>query len=295
MDEKDFEIIKILDYNARTSYSKIANNINLSIRGVSLRIERLLNDKVIKRFTVIFNVNLLGFRHYIFSISPIRSKKILTKNLLDEFKKIHEINQLWQFHNDIFILSVFCKNTRQLELILNKLSSLDIKINRYEEARAYMPDNYPLSVIDWKIVNFLQNNARVGKSEIAKALNISQKTVMRRMERMKNMKLVRYSLELNFEAIEGMITALISFETERNYRDVFRIIKKDPAIKFWRSAGTVSPSIILFVYAKSITDIYEIYSKIKNQKDIRSISLDFIVHNWDNSTIIKDAILTKIR
>jgi len=295
VDEKDFEIIKILDYNARTSYSKIANKINLSIRGVSLRIERLLNDKVIKRFTVIFNVNLLGFRHYIFSISPIKSKKILTTNLLDNLKKIHEINQLWQFHNDIFILSVFCKNTRQLELILSKLSTLEIKMNRYEEARAYMPDNYPFSVIDWKIINFLQDNARAGKSEIAKALNVSQKTVMRRMERMKNMKLVRFSLELNFEAIEGMITALISFETERNYKDVFRIVKNDPAIKFWRSAGTVSPSIVLFVYAKSITDIYEIYSKIKNQKDVRSVSLDFIVHNWDNSTIIKDAILTKIR
>lgn len=294
MDIKDFEIIKILDYNARTPYSKIANQTNLSIRGVSLRIERLLEEKIIKKFTVTFNVSLLGFRHYIFSISPTRSKGNVSKILMNELKKIYEVNQIWQFHNDILILSVFCKNVNQLELLLNKLSSLKVKINRYEEARAYIPDNFPFSVIDWKIINYLYNNARATKSEIAKDLNVSHKTVLRRMKRMKNMNLIRYSLELNYEAIKGMVTALISLETERNYKEVFHKIRKDPGFKFWRAAGTVSPSIVLFAYANNITDIYEMYSKIKNQKEVKTISMDFIVHNWDNSTIIEDAILIKI-
>ena len=294
MDEKDFEIIKILDSNARTPYSKIANQTNLSIRGVSLRIERLLKENVIKKFTVTFNVNLLEFRHYIFSVSPTKSKGPISKILLDELKNIYEVNQLWQFHNNILILSVFCKNAHQLELLLGKLSSLEIKINRYEEARAYIPDNYPFSVIDWKIINYLYNNARAIKSEIAKDLKVSHKTILRRMKRMKNMNLIRYSLELNYEEIKGMVTALISLETDKNYKEIFKNIKKDPSIKFWRVAGTVSPSIVLFVYANNITEIYEMYSKIKNQKDAKTVSLDFIVHNWDNSTIIEDAILTKI-
>ena len=55
MDEKDFEILKILDKNCRISYSNIAKSVNLPLRNISTRIENLLKSNIIRRFTVQFN------------------------------------------------------------------------------------------------------------------------------------------------------------------------------------------------------------------------------------------------
>ena len=82
VDEKDFEILKILDKNCRISYSKIAEKVNLPLRNVSNRIDKLIKENVIERFTVQFNYNSLGFRHYIGSIAPLEGKKSI--NLFPE-------------------------------------------------------------------------------------------------------------------------------------------------------------------------------------------------------------------
>ena len=74
VDEKDFEILKILDKNCRISYSKIVERIGLPLRNVSSRIDNLIKENVIERFTVQFNYNYIGFRHYIGSVSPHEGK-----------------------------------------------------------------------------------------------------------------------------------------------------------------------------------------------------------------------------
>ena len=72
-------------------------------------------------------------------------------------------------------------------------------------------------------------------------------------------------------------------------------IKEDPTIKYWRNAGAVSPSIVLFVYGNRLTDIYNMYQKLENRNDIKKASLTFIVRNSENSTLIEDAVLEKIQ
>ncbi|MFW9990085.1 MAG: hypothetical protein ACFFC3_15685, partial [Candidatus Odinarchaeota archaeon] len=67
------------------------------------------------------------------------------------------------------------------------------------------------------------------------------------------------------------------------------------SIKYWRNAGSVSPSIVLFIYGKNMKDIYNMYRKLENREDIKKASLTFIVRNFENSTLIEDAVLEKIQ
>ena len=109
------------------------------------------------------------------------------------------------------------------------------------------------------------------------------------------MKLVSFIPEINFEAISGVIPAVISLETVGPSKQIYLKLKEDKSIKYWRNAGSVSPSIVLFVYGKSLTDIYNMYKKLEKRKDVKKASLTFVVRNSENSTLIEDAVLEKIQ
>ncbi|MFX1329810.1 MAG: Lrp/AsnC family transcriptional regulator [Promethearchaeota archaeon] len=292
MDEKDFEIIKALDMNCRMTFSQIAKDINLSIRTISLRINSLIEQNIIKKFTLYFNPDYLGFRHYLCSCETFSNFSI--KNFLDDIKNVKEIYQIWQFLDNNLLFSLYCKNTYQVEQTINKILDFGLNLLNYSETRTYKPPDIPFSIIDWKIIYTLFNNARLPKSEIAKRLNLSEKTIKRRLNRLWNMKLVQFTTELNFEAIKGMVTAIISLETTKKPKDIYLKIKKDKEIKYWRHAELVVPSMALFVYGKSIAEIYDIFLKLRSMKEIKQISLNFVVKNWGNSKVIEDAILVKI-
>ncbi|MFX1420317.1 MAG: winged helix-turn-helix transcriptional regulator [Promethearchaeota archaeon] len=293
MDEIDFEILKLLDKNCRISYSKIAERMNLSLRNVSNRVDNLIKDGVITRFTVQFNYNLLGFRHYIGSVRPYEGKK--TINLFQELQLITEIYRIWELIDGTLTISFFCKDAKHLEDIINKVIKIGANLKGYSETRMHFQYNIPYSMKDWQIIFYLLNNSRASKKEIAQALSISEKTVNRRIQRMKNMKLISFVPEINFEAITGIIPAVISLETEVPSKQIYLKIKEDHSIKYWRNAGAVSPSIVLFVYGNRLTDIYDMYRRLENRKDIKKASLTFIVRNSENSTLIEDAVLEKIQ
>ncbi len=52
MDEVDYKILEILRRDARTTNSEIANKVNLTEGAVRNRIRHLIEDKIIRRFTI---------------------------------------------------------------------------------------------------------------------------------------------------------------------------------------------------------------------------------------------------
>jgi DNA-binding Lrp family transcriptional regulator len=293
VDEKDFEILKILDKNCRISYSKIAERLKLPLRNISNRIDNLIKTNVIERFTVQFNYNSLGLRHYIGSIGPLEGIKPI--DLFQELQFISEIYRMWEQIDGTLTISFFCRDAKHLEEIINKILNTGAELHGYTETRVHFPLDIPYSMKDWQIIFYLLNNSRASKKEIAQELGISEKTVNRRINRMINMKLVSFVPEINFEAISGVIPAVISLETVGPSKQIYLKIKKDYSIKFWRNTGSVSPSIVLFVYGKRLTDIYNMYRTLEKRKDIKKANLTFVVRNSENSTLIEDAVLEKIQ
>ena len=228
LDEIDFEILKLLDKNCRISYSKIAEKIELPLRNVSVRIDNLIKEGVIERFTVQFNYNSLGFRHYIGSVRPPEGKK--TINLFQELKLITEIYRMWELIDGSLTISFFCRDAKHLEEVINNVLKTRADLHSYSETRVHFPLDIPYSMRDWQIIFYLLNNSRASKKEIAQALNISEKTVNRRLNRMINMKIISFIPEINFEAITGIIPAVISLETEGPSKQIYLKIKEDQSI-----------------------------------------------------------------
>ena len=60
MDEIDAKIIKMLSENADTTATEISQCVNLSVPAINKRIRRLVNEGIIRRFTVLTNGKKVG-------------------------------------------------------------------------------------------------------------------------------------------------------------------------------------------------------------------------------------------
>ncbi len=292
MDELDFKILRLLDRKCRTPYIEIANKLNLTVRSVSNRVSSLLESGVIKYFSVVFNYTRLGYRLYIGSCSPIQN--VPQENLFTRLQKIPEITEAWELLDGTITFPFFIKNSIHLEKVLNRILELNVELKGYSESRMHLSADYPFSLNDWRIIHYLYKNSRAPHSKIGPELNLSEKTVSRRLQRMENMKLAQFVTKINFEAISGMISGVLAIETHSPSKDIYYKIKKEENIKYWRNAGSVSPSIILFLYAKNLSEIYNMYTRIKTRKDIKDCNLRFVVRNWEDTTLIENAILERI-
>jgi DNA-binding Lrp family transcriptional regulator len=64
IDNTDKKILKILANNARTSTISIAKKVDLPIKTVSYRVNRLIKRRIIERFWTLVNIQIIGFEYY---------------------------------------------------------------------------------------------------------------------------------------------------------------------------------------------------------------------------------------
>jgi DNA-binding Lrp family transcriptional regulator len=294
MDETDFEILKIIDANCRISISKIAHKLNFSLRNISQRLDRLIEENVIKRFSIQFNYKLLGFRNYAGIIDS--QNKLLPDSFYEKLQNVPEIHQIWHLLKGNAKIYFFVKNKNHLERFIDKISDMghnliDVcEIDIFDSASQH--GSYSLT--DWRIISYLLNDSRATKKQISITLGISEKTVNRRLNRMLEKNLIQFIPEINFEAISGMVTALLSLETNGNTDYIHHKIKSDNTIKYWRTEDGMNTSLAYFLYGNNLNEIYEMFNEVIKRDYIDNAKLHFIVRNWETNMMIEEAISEKI-
>lgn len=67
-DKKDLSILRVLGNNCRASTYEIAKEVKLSADAIGLRIKKLVKSDIIKKFTILVNLSLLGYSWYTFAM-----------------------------------------------------------------------------------------------------------------------------------------------------------------------------------------------------------------------------------
>ncbi len=289
MDDIDFQILRILDKNCRLSYSEIARHLSISVRSISHRIDLMNQEGVIERFKVNFNYNRLGLRQHIAFLLPPPNKS--SEEFLKSLQGIPEIERVWKQLDGSYTFTLFSKDAKHLEDINTKILKIGASLKGSSEVRMHLPADIPFSKLDWNIIFVILDNSRLSIGDIASELGVSEKTISRRLKRLDNMRLVQYTPVINFEAITEMSTGIASFETNGPSKAIYENIKKEKNIKYWRIAGSVSPSIVLFLYGKNISEINQMFEILAIRPDIKNSRLSIVVKNRENSSLIKDLII----
>lgn len=125
LDDSDYRILQILAENSRVSYAEIGRQISLSQSAAKERVQNLLDNGVIKQFSVVVDYEKLGY-----PLKVVISLKF--KN--DEFRRfIDDIHQFPEILNCKRVTGEFClitecvlKDSRHLEQLIDRLIAYGI-------------------------------------------------------------------------------------------------------------------------------------------------------------------------
>lgn len=124
LDDVDKKILKILQENARTPFSKVAKMLNLSESTIHMRIKRLKDNGVIKGFYVDINPEAIGYNIMAFVLikaDPKKYEEILKK--IAEFKEVFEIFDVTGEY--YALLKVRVKSREELASVLDKIGNME--------------------------------------------------------------------------------------------------------------------------------------------------------------------------
>jgi len=212
MYKKDRKIIYELDKNAHIPFSQIAKNVSLSPETVRYRVNKLINERIIKYFITIINLAIIGRSYYEVFIKLQNYNNKIIKDIIDFLSKEDLITWVGTFEGDYDLgFIVTPKKQNQLDeimfsfydnfssYIMKKSISINIKgdflprdylVDKKRDYNSFVSYNtlgktIVLDEIDEKICKYLAKNARIPYIEIANKLNLSIGTIINRIKKLR--------------------------------------------------------------------------------------------------------------
>lgn len=222
LDKNDLTILPTLARDCRTSYSSIGSQIGLTSKIVKARVKKMVGSRVIEKFVVRVNPAAFGYRT---AIVLIRTSNGITKD--DVIQRVKEFGDLaYHAHHvgSISVAALIIKKPLDEKIIQSLNDRLKpATVVRISVAELSIAGSTDLSETDLRIIKcLLLSGARVEISDIAKEVGISEKTTTRRLNRMKESRLLDFSLECSPAAMIGYIQFAISITVAKSHYHIVR-------------------------------------------------------------------------
>ncbi len=206
MDDIDLTIVKMLISNGRASYSSIARSLGISTTTVITRINSMLKGGIIDRFFVMPTLSSLGYTVIHAIIKHDNEDRVMSavSRLGYLFMKVRCLG-------DYSVFGLASNTNMDVNKIYDTLSDYRVSYISVVE-----PAPKRITYNDLLIMKYLidKNNARARINDIADALQLSVKTVERRLSRMLADGIVRFSMIVNPTAVSNFINFIMIIRSE---------------------------------------------------------------------------------
>jgi Lrp/AsnC family transcriptional regulator, regulator for asnA, asnC and gidA len=124
LDDVNLKIMDILGKDSSTPFVEIAKQIGISDATVHIRVRRLISERVINKFTISVDNNLLGYDHLAFigiNVEPgFADEAIYELSSLEEVLEVHEMHGTFDL-----LLKIRAKDLEQMrDVVENKIRKL---------------------------------------------------------------------------------------------------------------------------------------------------------------------------
>jgi len=123
INEKDEKILNILRDNSRLSYTEIGKILKLSEGAIRKRVRKMIEEGIIKKFTVIIDYKKIG---KVESLTGINVSPESLLKVIGEIKKIDKINGIHLTSGDhTLIVDIVADSFEELDEIHKKIESIE--------------------------------------------------------------------------------------------------------------------------------------------------------------------------
>ncbi|MBS7623963.1 Lrp/AsnC family transcriptional regulator [Candidatus Bathyarchaeota archaeon] len=124
IDEVDKEIIRMLQEDARVSFRKIAEKLNVSEATIFTRVKKLLKKNVIKGFAAIVSPEKVGKNITAFVLINADPKKL--QSVLEALSKMEDVYEVYDVTGSYYaVVKIRTEDQRRLAKIIDDIGMID--------------------------------------------------------------------------------------------------------------------------------------------------------------------------
>ncbi len=296
MDKTDVILCQLLLTNSRLSYRQLSQKLNLSVTAVHNRIQSLVEQSIIRKFTTKLSLVVKnGIHVLIFGMSKTKS--------------IHDLNRRLEKNELIYWLAIGGGNVLYVGAYLQSIGELDSLV-RFVKETAEMPEltvgitvfpapplikigtiaETKLCDLDYKIVRSLKDNSRKATSEIAIELGLSSKTIRRRLNRMIHNGLISLSIDWYPDSSNDIISAFhVQLKSDAAPNALDRILQKYyPNALFYWGFSNLPNSYLFLTWTPTAKELRELIESFENEPAIQVLSPNIIYTGYIFPTWVDD-------
>ena len=133
IDDKDKEILSILETDARIQYKEIADMVNVSSDTVKYRIDKMKEVGIIENISPVINFNKLGFNQYA-AILKFQFLDRKTENSICKFLKNKKeiVRAIKSLNSEEFFMNIILDSDKELDEFEEKIRKLSTRIESFE-------------------------------------------------------------------------------------------------------------------------------------------------------------------
>jgi DNA-binding Lrp family transcriptional regulator len=301
LDTIDLNILSTLARDCRTSYSSIGSQIGLTSKSVKARVKKMVRSGVIEKFVVRVNPAAFGYRT---AIVLIRTRNGITKD--DVIQRVNEFGDLAYHAHHVGSTSVTALIIKKpldekiIQSLNDRLKPATIVRTSVAELSVTSTD---LSETDLRIIKcLLLSGARIEISDIAKEVGISEKTTTRRLNRMKEGRLLDFSLQCSPTAMIGYIQfAIPIIVAKTHYRSVLERMYSEFQTNILYSPSVIEPEdqLTFVLFGENVFVVDHVLARVNSFAGVKSADAYILTKlqyydNWIMKEINKRLLLRPV-
>ncbi|MGH9927558.1 MAG: Lrp/AsnC family transcriptional regulator, partial [Nitrososphaeraceae archaeon] len=267
--------------DCRTAYSSIGSQIGLTSKSVKARVKKMVRSGVIEKFVVRVNPAAFGYRT---ALVLVKTSYGITKD--DVIQRVKEFGDLAYHVHHMGSTSVAALIIKK-PLDDNIIQSLNDRLKpatviNIAVAELSVASN-DLSETDLRIIKcLLLSGARIEISDIAKEVGISEKTTTRRLNRMKEMRLLDFSLQCSPAAMIGYIQFVIPITVAKfHYHNVLERMYSEFQVNILYSPSIIEPEdrLAFVLFGENVFVVDYVLARVNTFAGVNSADA-YILTKW---------------
>ncbi|MBV9667540.1 MAG: Lrp/AsnC family transcriptional regulator [Nitrososphaeraceae archaeon] len=287
--------------DCRASYRSIGSQSGLTSKSIKARVKNMVRSGIIEKFIVRVNPAGFGYRT---AYVLIRNNGISKEDVIDRVKQFgdlaYHVHHIGRTSMAALIIKKEPLNDKIVQSLNDSLKPASVNGISVSELPV-SSSSTNLSETDLRIIKcLLLLGARMEISEIAKELGISEKTTTRRLDRMKEGRLLEFSLQCDPSSMVGYVQFTILINVEKShYRDVYERIYEEFQENILYRPSIIDPNdrLIFVLYGDNVFMVDFVLAKVDFLEGVKNVDVyilsklqyynDWIIREVDERLVLQ--------
>jgi len=261
------QILNVLLDNCREADMQIGKKIGISGGSVKTRIQKMIDNKVIEKFTLKIEPPVLGYNLFYVVVTGLN-----LDDVLKQVKLIGEPFLVVPCVGGITVCGIVVKEKVEQKIELTKNLMKDVRVLSifHAENPGIRSD---LTRTDLEIINELMKEPRAKIEDLAKMTKMSSKTIGRCIEKLQKDEAIQFTLIYDPKKLIGYVPYAILVWVEDDFKKILKNLEKQFKKSFLQKPFLAKNQIVLFMYSDNIFKVDEYTQKVREVPGVKFADL----------------------